>query len=627
MKAWATWGLATVTAASLLAAGCDCSLDASAIDDLPRCETPADCPSPYDRCVEGYCQRAETDAGAACGPDQTPVGSGCACTDQELAACGASCVRTNSDPAHCGGCDHACDEGQVCQGGECRERCDGGLTPCEGACVDLQHDRLFCGDCDTRCQGEQVCVQGSCGFCSSAAECDDGLDCTVDDCVDQACTNEIVPGQCIDGGTCVAAGLPCTADRVCAPCAGGCVVPPTSLVVDCNDLGAPDRPEVCNITTDRDTVAACLSCTVLAGMTELLREDFSSCPIDNRWTVDPIVDGPICPLEDPDVVFPGTGGSALEADGAGWTIERRVDTRDFDTVRLCFDYAARGADANSVFEVSVDTGAGYAVVFRDTAPVRGVGAGPAWVTECLTFGDLAVDTVGIRFHLDTADNKDLYLDNIFLDGWHEGDLARDEIFAQHFTGCVYPGWTLEGAEPTCPAGFFDDEDALEVLDSTFSVSLQPTGRAPCEDPWLLFGYGHYDTDGNETLTVDLALGAADWQLVWGNELGVGAEGSFTPLMLGLAHIDPGARGNADLGVRFDLSSDHDSRAVALDDVVLEGKSCEPAGDRATVEAPTRVGDSAFSFVLRADRQITLHPACTWGGDDTIAGTDRVTFLR
>jgi hypothetical protein len=36
-----------------------------------------------------------------------------------VAQCGGSCVSTESDPDHCGGCDKACATGEACEGGVC----------------------------------------------------------------------------------------------------------------------------------------------------------------------------------------------------------------------------------------------------------------------------------------------------------------------------------------------------------------------------------------------------------------------------------------------------------------------------------------------------------------------------
>lgn len=618
-------GVSLVTAAALWAAGCQCSLDTSAIDDL-RCVTTADC-EPGLECVGEYCQLPGCQTRCAAG--QTCVDARCVCDDPALAACGSSCVRTSSDPDHCGACDRECRAGEVCQQGECAGDCAEGFTDCSGACVDLLHDPAACGDCDTRCPQAQACLEGTCGACGEASDCDDGLDCTVDDCQDGACRSDLADGRCLLQGICLAGGDACADGTTCAPCAGGCVTPPTSLTVSCDETRGPGQEAVCSITSDEPTEAACLSCTALAGMTELLHESFDDCdPAAGGWTVSGGIE-PICPLAE-GALFPGTDAAALEADDGDWTIERRVDTSDFDTVRLCFDYGHRGADANTEFVVSVDSAGDFVEVFRETAPLLAE-IGPAWLTRCLQ-GELGPDAVrnpdlGIRFMLETANDKDLYLDDVILEGWIATDLTEQTVFADDFAACDLAAWAIEDSDPNCPteADGWAGQDAVEAMALTTRLSRRATGEPLCEDPWLVFGYGNSHTDAGEQLTVDLDLGEG-WGLAWGNTLGAGPENALTPIGLGLAHIDPRARDNPDVGVRFTLVSNGGAnRAVAIDDVVLRGQSCGPAGDRATLSAPVRVTDTSYSFAVSADEQITLHPVCTWGGEAEIAGTDRVTF--
>ncbi len=607
--------------ASLLVPGCQCSLDTSAIDDL-RCRTTDDCAEGL-ACREGYCQAG---CDPACGPGQSCTALGCVCDDPGLAACGAACVRTSSEPAHCGACDRACGAEQVCQQGECAAECADPLENCGGACVDWLHDRLYCGNCETRCEGADVCLEGVCGTCVEPADCADGLDCTADDCRQGVCTNEVADGWCRAEGVCIAAGQPCSDGAVCAPCAGGCALPPTSLTVSCDETRAPGDDAVCNITVDEPTEAACLSCTALAGMTELVRETFDDCdPARRGWIVSE--PAPICPLEQ-GALFPGTGAAALEADAYAWSIERRVDTTGFDTVRLCFDFGQRGADANSELQVMIDTGGGWEVVFADTEPILAT-VEPAWITRCLGLGAAAANRadLGIQFALGAADGRDVYVDDVFVGAWEAADLAADRVIDEDFTDCAYDDWTVEGERPNCAteAAGWAGIDALEAIERGSDLSRR-VDRPLCEDPWLVFAYGASNSDHGEPLTVDLDTGGG-WSLAWGSAEGIGADSTFTEIRLGLALLDPASRDNPDLWVRFGLFADGGGRAIAIDDVVLEGMSCGPAGDRATLSEPTRVTDSAYSFAVSADRNFTVHPVCTWGANDAISGRDRVTFRQ
>src|SRR5687768_12832209 len=56
------------------------------------------------------------------------------CTEGE--PCGADCVDTMTDVAHCGGCDQPCPEDAECDKGECA--CLEELEMCDEACVDTQ---------------------------------------------------------------------------------------------------------------------------------------------------------------------------------------------------------------------------------------------------------------------------------------------------------------------------------------------------------------------------------------------------------------------------------------------------------------------------------------------------------
>lgn len=84
------------------------------------------------------------------------------------AQCGTSCIDTQTNAAHCGGCEQACPEGQGCSGGNCT--CTGGLTACGDTCVDTTTDVYHCGGCDKRCLGtcsNGMCTTNACGATDS----------------------------------------------------------------------------------------------------------------------------------------------------------------------------------------------------------------------------------------------------------------------------------------------------------------------------------------------------------------------------------------------------------------------------------------------------------------------------
>ncbi|MCY1058995.1 glycine-rich protein [Nannocystis sp. SCPEA4] len=85
--------------------------------------------------------------------------------DAPLSLCAGDCVDTQTDAAHCGGCEHPCLPGELCEAGDCVSECMDGLSECGGSCVDTQTDAAHCGGCDQPCG---ICQQCS-GACVPAA--------------------------------------------------------------------------------------------------------------------------------------------------------------------------------------------------------------------------------------------------------------------------------------------------------------------------------------------------------------------------------------------------------------------------------------------------------------------------
>ncbi|RKG66659.1 hypothetical protein D7V80_18950 [Corallococcus sp. CA054B] len=56
-------------------------------------------------------------------PDGTPDASVEMCTTEGTTQCGDTCVSTDSDPAHCGGCDQVCTSTEACESGICIPVC------------------------------------------------------------------------------------------------------------------------------------------------------------------------------------------------------------------------------------------------------------------------------------------------------------------------------------------------------------------------------------------------------------------------------------------------------------------------------------------------------------------------
>lgn len=117
---------------------------------------------------------------AACGddPPRPPVETPDASVPEECngagaALCGGSCVNTQVDPAHCGGCDNACAASEACQSGVCVAVCqiDGNqvasgavnvANACEQCTPETSATTWTQRADGTECNPGQVCSAGEC---------------------------------------------------------------------------------------------------------------------------------------------------------------------------------------------------------------------------------------------------------------------------------------------------------------------------------------------------------------------------------------------------------------------------------------------------------------------------------
>lgn len=164
---------------------------------------------------------------AACG-DDTEV------CPAPLATCGDTCVDLASDPANCGACGSACDDGLFCSAGACKDTCDEALTRCDDSCYDTAHDPRHCGGCGNECAAGEVCSMGTCGVACLGGTTQCGVICASLD-VDPnncggcgvACGN----GEVCEDGACV---LGCGAgEQAC----GGVCIDVTADEENCGDCG------------------------------------------------------------------------------------------------------------------------------------------------------------------------------------------------------------------------------------------------------------------------------------------------------------------------------------------------------------------------------------------------------
>jgi hypothetical protein len=159
-------------------------------------------------CAAAAWQLAACADGESTPGDPGGAGGGSTCA-AGLTACDGTCVDLETDAAHCGDCDAACEIGP-CQAGACVTGCAAGLSDCDGTCVDLSVDATHCGDCDVACAAPDTCVDGTCACDETVADCGPGcrsdLDCDDDEqCEGGRCQPLCGPGEvycdqtCIDG--------------------------------------------------------------------------------------------------------------------------------------------------------------------------------------------------------------------------------------------------------------------------------------------------------------------------------------------------------------------------------------------------------------------------------------------
>jgi len=215
--------------------------DGVAVDVPAPVDAGVDAPAPVDVGVDAP---APVDVGVACSAGST--------------RCGAACVSTMTDLAHCGGCGRACAPAHataMCAAGACRvASCDAGYVDCDGEAANgcesaPASDARNCGGCGIVCGGAATCVAGACvcggvmcaGRCADLATdrancgacgyaCPTGVACASSRCGSLACAPGLTEcgGRCVDASSdeahCGACGRVCGAGTTCVR--GACGVTP-----------------------------------------------------------------------------------------------------------------------------------------------------------------------------------------------------------------------------------------------------------------------------------------------------------------------------------------------------------------------------------------------------------------
>ena len=167
-------------------------------------------------CVDGSIQQTESGAanlpgvsggvGGVLGAGNGAGVAGTSVMDMGTVADG-SCRDTQSDPAHCGSCTHACATGQICALGVCQvasTACTAPQTLCSGACVDLT-GTADCGACGNACATGQSCSAGVCQCPGAQLACNGA-------CTDTQTSND----------NCGACNQPCATGATCSAGKCGC---------------------------------------------------------------------------------------------------------------------------------------------------------------------------------------------------------------------------------------------------------------------------------------------------------------------------------------------------------------------------------------------------------------------
>ncbi len=188
-------------------------LSAACLGADTRCRMRAPCT------LAAYCEESgqTCDRGACVGLSDCSTGR---------MRCGADCVDTRTDDAHCGRCGSACTSPNHCVGGVCAPDCPAPRRVCGTNCVDVSTDVRNCGTCGTACSTAEDCVSGACrARCSPPlAECSGVcLDLRTSNTNCGACGNACATGTRCTGSACQTV---CSAPQV--VCAGACVNVQTS---------------------------------------------------------------------------------------------------------------------------------------------------------------------------------------------------------------------------------------------------------------------------------------------------------------------------------------------------------------------------------------------------------------
>jgi hypothetical protein len=203
---------------------CGIACAAGQVCDQGKCA--ASCPATKQQCGSS-CVDTQSDVEHCGGCDaacQTVPNALSVCS---FAACGLACnpgflncdgqretgceVNSRFDPDHCGACGKPCSSGELCKSGQCVLSCGGGASECDGKCVDHQTDEANCGECGKACAAGQNCVGGVCKL-----NCGGGTS----ECSGVCADTKLDPNNCGGCGNACGAGHFCQDGSCVAKCTG-----------------------------------------------------------------------------------------------------------------------------------------------------------------------------------------------------------------------------------------------------------------------------------------------------------------------------------------------------------------------------------------------------------------------
>lgn len=638
-----------------------------------------------------YCDGPEScDGAGSCRGGTAPCQAPLTCDESTDKCTGCS----NDD--ECPACQECVSANQTCEpqasGNDKKDDCEDGL-PCRtgscdgsGACG-IQAQATDCDD-GTYCNGADICdaagacthagspcPETECNHCQEAShDCHDtqGAPCTAQG---AACLS----GAACDGvGDCL--GTPdnsyCTSNHLgelcipqCSQDSSGCVTPPDSLFLVCDDNVLLPEESACTITlAGGDTLgqAYCLDCRPEIGPVLLDSTDFGDqlgrCDLGGWRLLPGAWDGNHCF----DTVF--KGGVCEEADGAKdccddldkictagnqgifalyqdkatdcgtkheeWRLEKTFDLTGLGAARVCFDTARNGADQND----------GIIVVARDDTHYQQIycatGGKPDnffWHACTEPIGTWADDNPAVTMifivHSET-DNHAVYLDNVSVRAFGAGCRPTRSVLLDDGFGttesCDTSAWSFAGDAHGCPGSSCSAgsewSPAVEADGSSFTMTTNVDASSLDSEVSVCFGVGSTGADASSYLTLSYNHGAGVSE-VFRLTGGLGVDGQCREFCVNLSDFDPGVDNSPSLGLEFALHSPVGK--IDLYYVRLQGIEFCPADGSVSVDAPVGDGLGNYDFTVAdtAAGPLMTRLSCTWSPESLPADQREVEFKK